>query len=193
MSNFKFKVGDKVKLIGDKDSVNTKRCEYGEIATIREVDNKCSYPYTMEKPFNVHIWRDTELKLVERVNNPKIVITTDGVKYVTAKLYEGDTVKVAEAKCAPEDTFDFMVGAKLACERLSPKKEEPPKPKYYNGKVVCVKAKYTSFWTPGKIYEITEGDVADNRGKYRGFHITCVEDARHMGDPFNEFIPLVEE
>lgn len=126
-------------------------------------------------------------------SNQKIVITTDGVKYVTAKLYAGDTVKVAQDKCCPEDTFDFMVGAKMAMERLSPKKVEPPKPEYYNGKVVCVKAKYHEYWTPGKIYEIINGDVADNRGKHRGFRITCIGDARHMGDPYNEFIPLVED
>jgi hypothetical protein len=51
-------------------------------------------------------------------NAPKIVITTDG-KITTAKMYEnGKVVKTAEAKCCPEDTFDFNVGAKLAVDRL---------------------------------------------------------------------------
>lgn len=50
----------------------------------------------------------------------KIVIITDGVKTVTAKLYEGKRViKTAEAKCSPEDKFDFNYGAALAAERLT--------------------------------------------------------------------------
>lgn len=278
-----FKVGDKVKLVGDPQSVRAKSALYGQIATIRKIDPNAMYPYALEEPHDFNIWRDTELELVEQ---PKIVITTDGEKYVTAKLYDGDTVKVAQAMCAPEDTFDFMVGAKLACERLSPKKEEtewrvvnrpvkdgdyirltygvysfdnrgdilkvskahgnglatvyakdhpkntrqtgefpwnylddsyvviekvtkttePPKPKYYNGKVVCVKSPYAWF-TVGKVYEVKNGIIfADDRTKYpKGHHepYRDVEDVRHAGCSWNcnngrhnfanEFIPLVED
>ena len=54
----------------------------------------------------------------------KIVITTDGNKTL-ARLYENDkVVRTAEAKCNPEDTFDFETGAKLAFERLMKKKDE---------------------------------------------------------------------
>ena len=60
----------------------------------------------------------------------KIVITTDG-KVTTAKLYEdGKNVKTATAKCSPEDTFDFGIGAKLALERLTA--AEKPKEQKYN-------------------------------------------------------------
>ena len=55
----------------------------------------------------------------------KIVITTNG-KTTTATLYrENGTKEVATAKCCPEDTFDFNVGAKLAMERLMEKTTEP--------------------------------------------------------------------
>lgn len=48
----------------------------------------------------------------------KIVITVDG-KTTLARLYSGkDVVKSAEAKCSPDDVFDFAVGAKLAMDRL---------------------------------------------------------------------------
>lgn len=51
----------------------------------------------------------------------KIVITHDG-KTTTATKYFGDGSKVtATAKCAPEDEFNFEVGAKLALERLDEK------------------------------------------------------------------------
>lgn len=54
----------------------------------------------------------------EKENEQKIVITTDGAETLD-RLYEGDkVVKKATAKCSPNDTFDFNVGAKLAFERL---------------------------------------------------------------------------
>lgn len=54
----------------------------------------------------------------------KIVITADGNKTL-ARLYENnEVVRTAEAKCNPEDTFDFETGAKLAFEQLMEKKDE---------------------------------------------------------------------
>lgn len=52
----------------------------------------------------------------------KIIITTDGTT-TTARLIEGKTtIKTATAKCSPEDTFDFDKGARLAFDRLVPRK-----------------------------------------------------------------------
>ena len=51
----------------------------------------------------------------------EIILRTDGEKYVKAALCDPVTkhlIKGAEAKCSPEDTFDFEVGAHLAIERL---------------------------------------------------------------------------
>lgn len=57
-------------------------------------------------------------KEIEILEQPKIVITTDGRKTL-ASLYDGENVtKRAEAKCAPEDAFDFNTGARLAFDRL---------------------------------------------------------------------------
>lgn len=48
----------------------------------------------------------------------KIYITTDGEK-VFAVMKDGKKVTMrAEAKCSPEDTFDFKAGAELAFKRL---------------------------------------------------------------------------
>ena len=82
---------------------------------------------------------------------------------------------------------------------------EPPKPKYYTGKVVCVKSGYP-WWTVGKVYDIVDGTItADDGVKYRGY--ISAEDARRAGitfdgapfpgsdaghNPDNEFIPFVE-
>lgn len=62
----------------------------------------------------------------EKKHLQKIVITTDGVETL-ARLYDGDkVVKRAIAKCSPNDTFDFNVGAKLAFERLTKDEEKKP-------------------------------------------------------------------
>lgn len=254
----------------------------------------------------------------EKKHHQKIVITTDGAETL-ARLYDGDkVVKKAVAKCSPDDTFDFNVGAKLAFERLMNEQKKPltfreklkqehpdyvgerwgggckscpssygyeekyhcgtgtyeekkctacwsrvipeekPKekplkfeigkqyigfnvkgdelvikitrqdnkrsiikyyyeivrgkdygsncfqedsefakrfkpydpPKYYNGKVVCVKSAFTCFWTVGKVYEIKDGIVRADDGTRRD-GITK-ENLKHIGDDRNEFIPLVE-
>lgn len=55
----------------------------------------------------------------EKVCDNKVVITTDGIT-TTAKLYDGKTVvKTAEAKCAPDDEFNFETGARIAFNRLT--------------------------------------------------------------------------
>lgn len=56
--------------------------------------------------------------LASELNNPKIIITTDG-KTTTAKMYKGDkVVNSTEAHCSSEDKFDFLTGAELAMKRL---------------------------------------------------------------------------
>lgn len=127
---------------------------------------------------------------------------------IARTLREGKrTIRTATAKYSPDDTFDYATSAKLAFDRLFPETaQEPPKPKYYTGKVVCVKSGYP-WWTVGKVYDIMDGTItADDGVKYRGY--ISAEDARHAGrtiggapfpgsdaghNPNNEFIPFVEE
>ena len=101
----------------------------------------------------------------------KIVITSDG-KTTLARLYDGNRViRRAEAKCSPEDTYDFATGANLAYDRLmrpakptDPAKEPKPEPKpvkhLYSGKVVCVET-HDDF-TVGKVYTFKDGKVTDD-------------------------------
>lgn len=93
------------------------------------------------------------------------------------------------AKCSPDDEFDLYIGCELALRKAlrSEKKEpkEPEKPKYYNGKMVCVNNGGYFWWTIGKIYEYKDGVVtADDGDKYP----KCgeepyrdAEDAKHPG------------
>lgn len=65
-----------------------------------------------------HCWWFVKNDAFEKINNQKIVITSDG-KETLARLYDGKKViKTATAQCSPDDTFDFKTGAMLAFERL---------------------------------------------------------------------------
>lgn len=111
----KFKVGDKVRFVGDKKSCGGKEKYFGKTAVISYVYKNSRYPYSFNGEGSIFVWRDTELVLVD---DSKIIITTDGTTTL-ARLYEDNkVVKSAEAKCCPEDTFDFKVGAEIAFNRL---------------------------------------------------------------------------
>lgn len=195
----KFKVGDKVRVLCDKDSIVSKKVDTGKVGKIVGVHSISEYKYVLDIDERFS-WRDSEL---EFVTNNQIVIRTDGYHITTATLYEdGEPVKIAQANCSPEDTFDFMVGANLAMTRLV---EATKKPKYYNGKVVCVKTDYDLF-TVGKVYEVKDGIIRRNDGtKYPRLDLEPyrdAEDVRHAGcrireggrhNSKNEFIPLVED
>lgn len=74
------------------------------------------------------------------------------------------TKEKAVAKCCPEDTFDFSVGARIAFDRLIG--EEKKEPALYNGKVVCINVAegMKEWYTVGKVYDVTEGRFNDNGG-----------------------------
>lgn len=243
----KFKVGDKVKIVGNEESMLGKSQYFGEEVIVERVDDRLLYPYVLKGIYG-WCWDDSELESV--YDNYKIVITTDGT-ITTAKLYDenGKCTKTAEAKCNHKvDTFDFNEGAKLAFDRLTSKysvgtkveviantcyheypigsvltitriyhdeicvKEgitivterdikhyvEPEKPKYYNGKVVCISSDVPSDFTVGKVYKIKDGKFTDNFGYTRpstSNRITCIEDLNneyfaHWG---YKFIPFVED
>ena len=81
---------------------------------------------------------------------------------------------------------DFVYGPEC-CEEIkeSEKPADPEKPKYYNGKMVCVENGGYPWWTVGKIYEYKDGIVtADDGDKYpkRGAEpYRDAEDAKHPG------------
>lgn len=196
----KFKVGDKVKVVRTKFIF--KNDYIGRTFTIDRINPNGSSMfkenhYGMAEKNCIYVFLGSELELVV---DEKIVITHDG-KTTTATLYrDGEKVK-ATAKCAPDDNFDFMVGAKLAMERLVDKtsKPEPPKPKYYNGKVVCVSkdGAFDNGFTVGKVYKIVDGKFIDNQNEPRPMTDDCVTNIKDLkNDYFSKwgfhFIPYVE-
>lgn len=55
--------------------------------------------------------------------NPEIHITTDGKTTYAVFKQDGKVLSRSEAKCHPDDKFDFETGAKIALDRLEIKKE----------------------------------------------------------------------
>lgn len=186
MKKQKLKIGDHVKII---NPVTTALWARGMTGTIKLLEPRPVYPV--------------------------IVITTDG-KTVTATKREGKKViSEGTACCAESDAFDLQIGTALALARCmganavtvnkngkSTTYDSKPKPKYFTGKVVCVKTMYP-WWTVGRVYEVVDGIItADDGAKYPKNrqepykdtadirHAGCRNNSKHNTD--NTFIPLVE-
>ena len=84
---------------------------------------------------------------------------------------------------------DFVYGPE-SCEEIkeSEKPADPEKPKYYNGKMVCVENGGYFWWTVGKIYEYKDGVVtADNGEKHPRNNCEPYKDAEDAKHPGNSF------
>ena len=180
----KFKVGDKVKIrqwddmvmefgLGSFGHIN---CKYGftngmkplcgEIATISEIYGEGCDKVRLN--FNTKskdtVW-SYSIDMIEPCDEEKIVIYRIGNKVVAKDIITG---KECYSRCHPDDEFDFNIGAKLAFDRLVGNVETEPKPKYYNGKVVCVDNSWNTLsYTVGKIYEFVDGFAIDDDGDRR--------------------------
>lgn len=123
----KFKTGDKVIA---KKNVPYGITRNGWIGTVERVVGNEMF-VTGEPLCSSIVVAQKHFRLVK----PKIVITTDG-KTTTAKLFEGKKViKTAQAKCSPEDKFDFNIGAAIAIERLTGQAEDFDWKKFKAGKL----------------------------------------------------------
>lgn len=131
MSNTKYKVGDKVRIVEKWNEYTCQSCFgrmdkwLGKVMTIRKViPGFTSFGvYQMEEDKHEHIgegwlWNDACIEGLATEDTSKIVITTDGTETI-ARLYDGKKViKSATAKCSPYDKFDFNTGVKIAVDRL---------------------------------------------------------------------------
>ena len=110
----KFKVGDKV--IGnnpDRYGI-TKKGWIGTVTAVRQAAICVSGKGLSDSPCS--FWVDPQY--FDLYTEEKIIITRDG-KTTTATKYCSDGSKVtATARCAPEDDFDFRIGAEIAMGRL---------------------------------------------------------------------------
>lgn len=170
----KFKVGDKVRVrknlvAGEVYNGLTfwegqMERTRGRVLKVNNLDTNCYRIYDDEADT---FWYMTEAMLEpveeEKENEmEKIVIIRDGNK-VTAKYYKGDKTVSAEAKCSPEDEFNFEIGAKLAMDRAIEKMEEETE--YSLVKCVGYRQKDEFFFTIDKVYKIyNDGTIISDRG-----------------------------
>ena len=127
----KFKVGDKVRVVRNDVSRNTRDAIIGAVGVIKHIDTcDTKLPYAVEfreenTEYNSCFGHCREkrgywccegmLELVERKPNECIVIYRKDSDVIALDKCTG---KKAVAKCSPDDEFDFNIGAKLAFERL---------------------------------------------------------------------------
>lgn len=116
----KFKVGDRVRILdGSKikdyagEWVKSMGCFVGKVETISGI-KEFSNGVVGYKLHNTR-WFTFDERGLEPYQNETIVIYR---KYNEVIALDKRTGKKSIAKCSPEDTFDFNVGAKLAFERL---------------------------------------------------------------------------
>lgn len=137
----KYKIGDRVIIEESNIEYVTKFAD--KIGVVVETDDNPPYDCRVKtEGTRAGVWCK-----VRCLANERLVITHDG-KTTTATLYKGNEKISAEAKCAPEDTFDFMFGAKLAMERLFEKTKEVVVNGFkvgdrvnvdgHNGTVICI-------------------------------------------------------
>lgn len=117
----KFKVGDKVRILDGSKFKNyaggwvPRMGDYvGKVYKVAKV-MRCSsdpsvYKCKLEGAF--YVWDE---RCLERCGNETIVIYRKDNEVIALDKRTG---KKAIAKCSPEDTFDFNIGAKLAFDRL---------------------------------------------------------------------------
>lgn len=99
-------------------------------------------------------------------NNQQIHITTDGKTTYAVLKQDGKVLSRSEAKCHPDDKFDFETGAKIALDRLEIKKEvDEPKNLFKPGDIVECIFDFKTFGafppkgTLGKVISITRQGV----------------------------------
>lgn len=98
--------------------------------------------------------------------NQEIHITTDGKTTYAVLKQDGKVLSRSEAKCHPDDKFDFETGAKIAFDRLEIKKEvDEPKNPFKPGDIVECIFDFKTFGafppkgTMGKVISITRQGV----------------------------------
>lgn len=133
----KYKVGDKVRIVGHRTYNMNPSGEMdkwlGKVMTIRGLS---WFGYWMEEDYGEYLgdgwmWDDSMISgLAEPEREPCTVeLRFDGMITTATLKRGGRDVKTAEARCNPKDTYSRAEGARVAVERLFEKKRKEDKPK----------------------------------------------------------------
>ena len=97
----------------------------------------------------------------------RVIVTQIDKKTIIAQWYYDGKCFIGEARCSPEDEFNFAIGGNIALERAAEKIDEYNKKKsLVNGKYVWI-GKSEAGLTKGKIYNIVDGFFIDDDGDRR--------------------------
>ena len=123
----------------------------------------------------------------------KIVIYCDGNMVIAQSTVTGNCIGLRFLPRG-EPSFvndDYKSLAREALDKLL--NTEPEKPKYYNGKAVCINAHGGSDFTVGKTYEFKNGQTLDNSGDVHpnGYSIHNLGEWCRKAEYI--FIPSIEE
>lgn len=161
----KFKVGDKVRikngLVGgihyDGVYFTYGMAELGgKVFTVERAE--AGGRYYLNDGYG-YCWTESTLEPIEE----KLIIYRENNKTI-AKYYKDDKTVTAEAKCAPEDEFDFEYGAKLAMDRAIEKMKEE-EIGYSWVRCVGYRQKREFNFTVGGKYKIfSNGRITDDTG-----------------------------
>ena len=104
--------------------------------------------------------------IADRVPTEKVVITTDGYKTTTARLYrDKELVRTAVSNCHPTDTFNFKQGATIAYARLMDipiNEPQKPKPRFEEGQYVTITGRYGHNLIPGSTAKVAKAGIASD-------------------------------
>lgn len=146
----KYKVGDKVRIVSERPSscgFAENMCKYlGTVMTISKVFESDIPSYKMEEDkggvefllprallgdiADGWIWREEWISgMADEAEKTQCEILTVHIRFcgsltVAELMKGGKVVKVANARCNPEDTYDRGEGAKVAVNRLFEKKQK---------------------------------------------------------------------
>lgn len=153
----KFKAGDKVRVKKFESRPGNWNWEgkmdhlMGKIVKIKNAWGADCYDVYDEVHKRTWIFKEDQ---IEEPANETIVIYRKDNKIIALDKRTGNKT---EARCCPEDTFDFKTGAKLAFERLMQCPNKSDKTKYYSGKIIFTKG--DKCFKTGHIYEVVNGRI----------------------------------
>lgn len=124
MFNIKdFKEGDKVKIVSEqfdqgigKVGIITAVVPHSSLVQVILGDNRA---LNMNATFPKDVIKKVSEKPIPK--REKIIIFTVGNEVFAKLIYSDKSFTVASAKCNPADTFDILVGAQIALQRLTKK------------------------------------------------------------------------
>ena len=114
----------------------------------------------------------------------------DPDKIIARDLITGEK---AETKKHPKDEWNFAKGAAIALERLLGTEKKEEKPKYWSGKIICVKDEHVLFdpaFIVGKVYTVSDGCIMDEDGYRKWPYHVKFQDFNEINKVFDlyEFI-----